>query len=665
MKHLSIDLETYSDEDIASVGLYKYTDSVKFKILLFAYKVDNEAVQIVDLANNEEVPEKIMRALEDKDVIKHAWNAAFEVQCLKKSGFRTYTEQWEDSMYYSQYLGYPASLDRAGKALDLKEEDRKMAEGKRLINKFSKPSRTGKRVLQEDEKEDWELFKEYCKQDVQTEYNILKKLEKFEIPASEWRVWRQCTKLNAKGVKINIKLVRNAIKISNQLINEYKAEAERISGVDNLNSAKQIKEYLKENNINVKSTDKESIKVLLKREDLDESVRKVLEIKQKISKSSLKKYDKMLECVCIDGRVGGLLAAYGARTGRFSGRLVQVQNLPRNSIKSLDEAREMVLNNEVELLNIIYDDVLDVLSQLIRTAFEAEREKKFIVSDFSAIEARVLSWLAQERWREEVFKAGGDIYCASASQMFNVKVVKHGENGHLRQKGKIAELALGYGGSVNALAAMGAEKMGLSKTEMDEIVKKWRASNSNIVRFWKEAEDAAVYVIQNKTVKVLKNLIFRYEEDTETKQSFLTIQLPSGRKLYYPQPTLKTEIKNYIKIVNNKEIEDSFETLTIYYKTQKEIAGAGFGYISTYGGKLVENITQAIARDCLVEVLNRIDERMKNVDVVMHIHDEVVAESDSTHSLEELNALMSEPISWAPGLVLAGAGFEGKYYMKD
>ena len=659
MKDLSIDIETYSEIDIGKSGLYKYCLDESFEILLFAYSVDFGEVKIVDLAQGEKIPDEIVKALADDKILKHAYNAAFEYNCLKAFNLDVGDRlAWKCTMFHAMYLGYPAGLAATGEAIGLPEDKQKLRTGKALIRYFSIPCRPTKtnggrlRNLPKHDTEKWELFKEYCKQDVVTEVEIFKRLESFEVPSREQLIWAISDEMNAEGVEVDFDLVEGALEIDKQLTEEQMQRSKDLSGLDNPNSVAQILPWLQKFIPDVENVRKATVADLLTRDDLPDEVREFLELRQELSKTSIKKYSAMIDCACKDHRMRGLLQCYGAnRTGRWAGRLVQVQNLPRNYIKNLELARDLVKDRDKDLLEKLFGNVTDTISQLIRTAFIPKEDKKFIVSDYSAIEARVIAWLAGEKWVNDVFATHGKIYEATASQMFGVpieKIKKGNPEYALRQKGKVATLALGYQGGPGALKAMGADKMGLDDEELEDIKNRWRQANSNIVKLWFEIENAAVEVVEKGSTKIVKCLELSYQTDPIYGSSYLAIKLPSGRSLYYPEPYLK---------------ENKFGKNAVYFK------GIGvdrkFSEESTYGGKLTENIVQAIARDCLAETIIRLYEKYPNDHVVMHIHDEVVVEVDKKISLDDINGVLAEPIIWAPDLILRGAGFESDFYMKD
>lgn len=656
MEHLSIDIETYSSIDIKKAGLFKYAQSKDFEILLFAYSEDFGEVKIIDLAQGEIIPENIVQALKDEKVIKHAYNAPFEWWCLNQAGYKTPLEQWRDTMFHGLYCGYTAGLGVTGIALGLPQDKKKDMNGKALIKLFCMPCKPSNsngnrtRNLPRHEPEKWQLFKNYCVQDVVTETEIYKRLAMFPVPQSEQDLWVLDIKINSYGVRIDTELVSGALAINDKTTEELVTRAKEITGLENPNSASQLIKWLGTKNISVDNLQKATVSDLLTTVT-DPEAREVLEIRKELAKTSIKKYVAMREAIGIDERVRGLLQFYGAnRTGRWAGRLVQVQNLPRNYLETLDVARKIVKKQDSRGLRLVYDNVADTLSQLIRTAFIPSDNHKFVVADFSAIEARVIAWLSGESWRQEVFATHGKIYEASASQMFGVpveKIVKGNPEYALRAKGKVAELALGYGGSTGALIAMGAEKMGLSEDELKDIVRRWRSSNKRIVDLWYALENAVINLMETGNSQAVKGIIFRREGELLYGQDFMTIELPSKRKLYYPKPFLE----------DNRFSVPSLHYWGINQTTRKwEIQ-------ETYGGKLTENIVQAIARDCLGITLRRIQN--KGLQTVMHIHDEAVIDAPLKTSVDEVCDMMGEPIEWADGLILKAAGFESNYYMKD
>ena len=660
MKHLSIDIETRSSVDIGKAGLYKYAQSPDFCILLFAFQEDGNPVEVVDLAQGEEIPEHAVRMLADPDVTKHAYNAAFEWYCLNRAGYRTPLEQWRCTMAHGLYCGYTAGLDATGKAIGLPQDKQKLAAGKALIRYFCVPCRptktNGNRTWNQPwhAKEKWELFKEYNRQDVVTERAILNRLEQFPMPEAEQKQWQMDVLMNAFGVRVDTELIKGALYIDAVSTQELTEEAVRITGLGNPNSGAQLVPWLNTQCGKVRFQDIQKATVadaLDHREDYPEDVWRMLEIRQQLGKTSIKKYVAMDTAKGEGDRVRGLTQYYGAnRTGRWAGRMVQMQNLPRNYLKTLDYARDLVKDKNYAGLKLLYGNVPDTLSQLIRTAFIPSEGNKFVVSDFSAIEARVIAWLAGEQWVNEVFATHGKIYEATAAQMFGVpvdRIVKGNPEYSLRQKGKVATLALGYQGGTSALIAMGALNMGLTEDELPDIVSRWRQANPRIRDLWYAVENAALAAMETARPQAIRGLIFALEGDLLYGQSFLTVRLPSGRKLYYPKPFLK----------ENQFGKQALHYYTVGQQTRKwEVA-------STYGGKMTENIVQAIARDCLAVTLERIYDR--GLQTVFHVHDEVNIDAPMETTVEEICDLMAEPVPWAPGLILKGAGFESSYYMKD
>ena len=660
MKHLSIDIETRSSVDIGKAGLYKYAQSPDFRILLFAFQEDGNPVEVVDLAQGEEIPEHAVRMLADPDVTKHAYNAAFEWYCLNRAGYQTPLEQWRCTMAHGLYCGYTAGLDATGKAIGLPQDKQKLAAGKALIRYFCVPCRptktNGNRTWNQPwhAKEKWELFKEYNRQDVVTERAILNRLEQFPMPEAEQKQWQMDVLMNAFGVRVDTELIEGALYIDAVSTQELTEEAVRITGLGNPNSGAQLVPWLNTQCGRERFQDIQKATVadaLDHREDYPEDVRRMLEIRQQLGKTSIKKYVAMDTAKGEGDRVRGLTQYYGAnRTGRWAGRMVQMQNLPRNYLKTLDYARDLVKDKNYAGLKLLYGNVPDTLSQLIRTAFIPSEGNKFVVSDFSAIEARVIAWLAGEQWVNEVFATHGKIYEATAAQMFGVpveRIAKGNPEYSLRQKGKVATLALGYQGGTSALIAMGALNMGLTEDELPDIVSRWRQANPRIRDLWYAVENAALAAMETARPQAIRGLIFALEGDLLYGQSFLTVRLPSGRKLYYPKPFLK----------ENQFGKQALHYYTVGQQTRK------WAVASTYGGKMTENIVQAIARDCLAVTLERIYDR--GLQTVFHVHDEVIIDAPMETTVEEICDLMAEPIPWAPGLILKGAGFESSYYMKD
>lgn len=655
MAHLSIDIETRSSIEIGKAGLYRYAQSPDFEIILFAYQMDDAPVEIVDLAQGERIPEWIVEALQSAGFIKHAYNAAFEWYCLNRAGYRTPLAQWRCTMAHGLYCGYPGGLDAIGKAIGLPQDRQKLATGKALIRYFCVPCKptknNGNRTwnLPKHAPEKWELFKEYCKQDVTAENSILRRLEQFPMPKEEERLWQMDVRMNAFGVRVDEELTDGALYIDERSRQDLMGEAMGITGIDNPNSTVQLMEWLEKNGTETDNLRKATVTDLLAGQPAD-NVKRMLEIRQQLGKTSIKKYEAIRKAKGEDGRVRGLTQYYGAnRTGRWAGRLVQMQNLPRNYIGTLDEARKLVEQKNYKGLRLIYGNVPDTLSQLIRTAFIPSEGNKFVVADFSAIEARVIAWLAGEQWVNEVFATHGKIYEATASQMFHVpveKIKKGNPEYSLRQKGKVATLALGYQGGTAALIAMGALDMGLTEEELPDIVARWRNANRRICDLWYKVEQAALMAMQTAQPQAVNGLVFSLEGDLLYGQTFLTVQLPSGRKLFYPKPFLQ---------------ENQFGKLALHYYSTG--SSKKWGVESTYGGKMTENIVQAVARDCLAETLKRIED--KGLHVVFHVHDEVIIDAPEETTVDEVCGLMAEPIPWAPGLILKGAGFEGQYYKKD
>lgn len=651
--HLSIDLETYSMVNLKESGLYKYVQSGDFQILLLAYSFNGEEPKVIDLAQGETIPPELLQALTNPDVLKHAYNAVFEWYCLSKylqiQDPIQWLSQWRCTQVHGLYCGLPAGLEAVGTALDFPQDKQKLAIGKELIRIFSIPSKKG-RILPQHEPEKWNLFKEYCRQDVVTEMEIENQLSPFPVPDAIQKEWELDTKINLTGIRLDMDLIDGAITISEKETEHLIQEARTLTGVENPKSKAQMKKWLEnETGFTIKSLDKEAVSNLLE-SVTNPKIKRVLEIHQRLSKSSVAKYEAMLKCVCRDGRVRGLLQFYGARTGRWAGRLVQVHNLPRNYMDELDFARELVKQKNTELLQLSFGNVTDTLSQLIRTAFVPSEDCQFVVADYSAIEARVIAWLANEQWRMDVFRTHGKIYEASASAMFNVPMerIKKGNAEYaLRAKGKVAELALGYGGSVNALKNMGALQMGLSEEELPDIVERWRKASPHIVQLWGRLEESAKQTLRTGQQTAVNGLIFRYEGNYQTGLHFLTVQLPSGRKIFYLNPFFGV---------------DRFGRENIHYYSTND--SGNLMELDTYGGKLTENIVQSIARDCLSLTLQRMEQA--GFQTVMHIHDEVVLDVPNEQAdLETVCNIMRQPIPWAVGLTLNAAGFTGNYYQKD
>lgn len=690
MKRLHLDIETFSPEPIAKTGLYRYAMHPDFQILLVAYARDEEPVRIVDLAQGESLPEWLVNALFDEKVTKVAHNAAFERVCLSVHLWQTKTRQkgiflsadsWHCTMVQASRCGLPMSLKEAGAALGL--EQQKMKEGKNLIKLFCVPKEKktdgifyeGDRNLPEDFPEEWETFKAYCVRDVEVERQIDNETAWLSIPSWEHRLYAVDQTINDMGVKVDTRLAREACRIDAIITARLTEEAMKLTGLSNPNSVSQLKDWLSAQlGIDVDTLSKKDLPEF-RRITSDKRVLRVLDIRSQLGKSSNAKYEAMLDCICPDDRVRGLLQFQGARTGRWAGRLVQLQNLPQNHIPDLDFAREALRDGDLEMLELGYKSVPDTLSQLIRTAFVPGRGFTFAVCDFSAIEARVLAWLAGEEWVLDTFRRGGDIYCATASQMFHVPVEKHGANAELRQKGKIAVLALGYGGGVAALDAMGGQKLGMTEQEEKDTVTRWRSANPSIVRFWGDVERAALKVIQGfqKTARLgirvpisaddyesrraaangrdVRDYSVRdsYLEFT-THDGWLVCRLPSGRRITWPEAQVTT----------NRFGSESVRYKGVNQKTNK------WGWLETFGGKLVENITQAVARDCLAHVMLQLDVlRCVGIRTVFHVHDEVVCEVVSPDCLKQIEDVFAKGPSWAEGLPLKGAGYTCPYYYKD
>ncbi|MDC6076593.1 DNA polymerase [Limosilactobacillus reuteri] len=644
MKQISIDIETYSSTNLNQTGVYRYADSDDFELLLFGYATDFGPVKVVDLTQGEKIPPQIIEALDNPNIIKSAFNAQFERVCLSCFvGHRLKPTGWHCSRVWSATLGLPLSLRDVGSVLGLPRQ--KITAGKELVRYFCTPCKPTKanqnrtRNFPYHAPDKWQQFKQYNQRDVEVEMEITQKLECFPVPQNEWENYWMDQDINDRGIRIDQQLVNNAIKCQNVFHDQYLQTAKELTGLANPNSPLQLKDWLQQQGIKTNSLSKASVAQLL--QTTTGTVHQVLALRQLLSKSSVKKYQAMQKAMCQDGRVHGLLQFYGAnRTGRWAGRLVQVQNLPRNSMPDLEEARELVKQGNVPALAMLYDSVPDVLSQLIRTAFIPSKNHHFYVADFSAVEARVIAWLSNEKWRQESFAKNEDIYCASASQMFGVPVVKHGINGELRQKGKIAELALGYGGSIGALKAMGATKLGLTDDELPPLVQMWRNASPHIVQFWWDVDKAAKECIKTHLPQTTHGMKFIY------RSGCMFLRLRSGRYLCYPKP----------KIGTNRFGSESITFMGI--NTVKK-----WDRIETYGAKLVENIVQATSRDLLAEAMRRL-EATENT-VVMHIHDEAVIDAPSNRSLDTMVQLMTEVPDWANGLILNAAGFVSDFYKKD
>ncbi|UOQ93392.1 DNA polymerase [Halobacillus shinanisalinarum] len=647
MTTLSIDIETYSSTDLKKTGVYRYVEADDFEILLFAYAFGDDPVEVIDLAQGEKLPVVVIKALQDREIMKTAFNANFERVCISKHfDIKQYETQWRCTAVKSMNLGLPGYLDGVAKAMNL--DVQKDSAGKALIRYFSMPCKPNKknegrtRNLPHHDEEKWQQYKDYCVMDVEVERGIKEKLDKFQLPDMEHRMWELDQKINDFGVEVDPDVVKNAIEINRVYQKKLKAEAIELTGLDNPNSTAQLGEWLKNQGVQAPNLQKATVEKLL--EETSGDVKRVLEIRLESSKTSIKKYQAMERAMCEDHRVRGLMQFYGAgRTGRWAGRLVQVQNLPRNYLNDLDLARNLLKQGEFETLELLFGDVPDVLSQLIRTAFVPKKGYRLTVSDFSAIEARVIAWLADETWRLDVFDGHGKIYEASAAQMFNVPVESISKGDPLRQKGKISELALGYQGSVGALKQMGALDMGLEEDELPELVSSWREANPNIKKFWYDVEKSAIQALQNKTTVTMPHgLSFFYQSGV------LFIGLPSGRKLAYAKPKL--------------EKDERFNKDKITYMGTE--AGGKWARLDTYGGKLVENIVQAVARDCLALSMIRLDDA--GYDIIFHVHDEAVIETlENQDALEDIEGIMGQPIEWAKGLPLNADGFVTHYYMKD
>lgn len=646
IKSLSIDIETYSSVDLGKSGVYKYASSPDFEILLFGYSIDGGAVSVVDLARGEVIPREVFGALEDDSVTKWAFNAQFERVCLSRFlGYETGTylepDAWKCSMVWAAYMGLPLSLEGAGSVLGL--EKQKLSEGKELIRYFCTPCNPTKtnggrtRNLPIHDMEKWEKFKAYNLRDVEAEMQIQQKLMKFPVPKMVWDEYHLDQEINDRGICLDMVFAKQAIEMDGISRDSIMKQLCDITGLENPNSVLQMKEWLAERGMETDTLDKKAVAALLK--DAPEELAEVLTLRQKLAKSSVKKYTAMENAVCEDGRARGMFQFYGAnRTGRFSGRLIQLQNLPQNHIPDLREARELVRSGNFDALEVLYDSVPEVLSELIRTAFVPRNGCKYIVADFSAIEARVIAWFAGEQWRLDVFDRGGDIYCASASQMFGVPVEKNGINGNLRQKGKIAELALGYGGSVGALKAMGALDMGLQEDELQDLVTAWRTANPMITKFWWDIDRAVKTVIKERTSVSLYGLEIYY------KSGMLFIKLPSGRQLSYVKPKIGENVFGGESV--------TYEGVGSTKKWER---------LESYGPKFVENIVQATARDVLCYALMT----LRNCSIVAHVHDEIIIEADQRMSLSAVCEQMGRTPPWADGLNLRADGYECEFYKKD
>lgn len=655
---ITIDIETRSDKDISKCGVYAYTDTPYFDILLFAYSIDGQPVRVVDTANGEEIPENVLAALADENVVKRAFNCNFERVCLSKylrenypQYFQSYSidedtvgdflnpESWHCSMIHARTLGLPSSLAAVGKVLGI--EQQKMTDGKALVKFFCVPYDTIDGVPQfhspTDYPDKWEIFKAYNKRDVEAELEIDRKLSRFPVPDFIWQEFYLDQEINDRGILVDMQLADKAINLDAKAKEELTAEVQKLTGVENPNSVYQLLGWLETQGYKSDSLGKTQVQELIK--TAKEPVKSVLQMRLQLSKSSVKKYTAMKNTACSDNRARGMFSFYGAsRTGRWAGRNVQLQNLPQNHLPDLTEARELVKYSSFEDIQMLYDDVPDTLSQLIRTAFIPRQGMKFIVADFSAIEARVIAWLAGEEWRMKAFANGEDIYCASASKMFGVPVVKHGENGHLRQKGKISELACGFGGSVGAMKAMGADSLGLSDTELKQIVTDWREASPHITELWWAVDRAVKKAIKGKTATKTHGLLFSYEA------GFLFIRLPSGRRLAYAKPY----------IGKNKFGGESVTYMGI--NAQKK-----WDRLESYGPKFVENCVQGIARDLLMYSMQTLSQHF----IVGHIHDEMIIECPKDTKLDEICQQMARTPDWAKGLLLRADGYECSFYKKD
>jgi len=646
MNTLEIDIESFSDVDLSKAGVYRYSESPNFEILLFGYSVDGSDVKVVDLACGEKIPAEIMSALEDETVEKWAYNAQFERICLSRylglpDGEYLDPSSWKCSMVWAAYLGLPQSLENVGAVLGL--EKQKLSEGKDLIRYFCVPCKPTKtnggrtRNLPEHDREKWERFKAYNFRDVEAEMQIQQRLVKFPMPDFVWEEYWQDQEINDRGIGVDMEMVGQSIQMDECSKSRLSNAMKKLTELENPNSVQQMKQWLSENGMETDSLDKKAVAELLK--TAPEPLAEALVLRQQLAKSSVKKYTAMRNAVCRDSRARGMFRFYGGnRTGRFSGKIIQLQNLPQNHIPDLAQARELVKTGNFDALAMLYEDIPDTLSQLIRTAFVPQGGRKFIVADFSAIEARVIAWIAGERWRLKIFEGGGDIYCASASQMFHVPVEKHGINGHLRQKGKIAELALGYGGSVGALKSMGALEMGLAEEELQPLVSAWRDSNPNITEFWWAVDRAVKECIKKRVQTETHGIRFSYES------GMLFITLFSGRRLAYVKPRIGEnrfggESVTYMGVGGTKKWER----------------------LESYGPKFVENIVQATARDILCYAM----QTLKNCAIVAHVHDEIIIEADKRMSLSAVCEQMGRTPSWAKGLLLRADGYECSFYQKD
>ena len=646
MNTLEIDIESFSDVDLSKAGVYRYSESPNFGILLFGYSVDGGDVKVIDLACGEKIPAEIVSALEDETVEKWAYNAQFERICLSRylglpDGEYLDPLSWKCSMVWAAYLGLPQSLENVGAVLGL--EKQKLSEGKDLIRYFCVPCKPTKtnggrtRNLPEHDREKWGRFKAYNLRDVEVEMQIQQRLSKFPVPDFVWEEYWQDQEINDRGIGVDMEMVEQSIQMDERSKSRLSDAMKKLTELENPNSVQQMKQWLSENGMETDSLDKKAVAELLK--TAPEPLAEALVLRQQLAKSSVKKYTAMRNAVCRDSRARGMFRFYGGnRTGRFSGKIIQLQNLPQNHIPDLAQARELVKAGNFDALSMLYEDIPDTLSQLIRTAFVPQDGRKFIVADFSAIEARVIAWIAGERWRQKVFEGGGDIYCASASQMFHVPVEKHGVNGHLRQKGKIAELALGYGGSVGALKSMGALEMGLAEEELQPLVSAWRDSNPSITEFWWAVDRAVKECIKKRVPTETHGIRFDYQS------GMLFITLFSGRRLAYVKPRIG---------------ENQFGGESVTYM------GVGgtkkWERLESYGPKFVENIVQAVSRDILCYAMRT----LRNCSIVAHVHDEIIIEADRRMSLSAVCEQMGRTPPWAKGLLLRADGYECSFYQKD
>lgn len=653
MKEIGIDIETYSRGDLAECGVYKYVEADDFAVLLFSYAIDGGSVETVDIAQGEEIPADVLEALASPRVLKTAYNAAFERVCLSRYlGADGYLppEQWRCTMVAAARAGLPLSLGQCAEVLGL--EQGKMKEGRALIRKFSCPGRGGMRTMPQDAPDDWETFKAYNRRDVEVEQAILAKVRRLEQPEWEERLYHVDQRINDRGVEVSRRLVENADRFNTLYMEQLAQQAKALTGLDNPNSPAQLKKWLEEEaHVSAATLNKKGVDDLIGLVGRTTKAGKMLYLRREMGKTSNKKYAAMLDCLCHDGRIHGLLQYYGAaRTGRWAGRLVQVQNLPQNHLQDIDSARRMVMSGDLDEFSLCYSSPMQALSELIRTAFVAKEGHALHVCDFSAIEARVIAWLAGEEWVLDVFRGGGDVYCATATQMFGVKVEKHGPHSELRQKGKIAVLALGYGGGKAALEAMGGTKMGLSDVEMRDIVNKWRNANPSIVRLWGNVEKAAI-----RTCATGRDTCINRGLEFAMRYGCLTVKLPSGRLMCYPRACVEDFEKTYGG--TRSELTRAMRYEGMNQNTKK------WERIETYGGKMTENIVQAIARDILGTVMLRAYEEHMNI--VFHVHDEIIVEAPPSLTLQRVEAIFGQEIGWAQGLPLKGAGYSTPYYLKE